>query len=100
MACLMSSFVTNICLFSGNQQIGYTLMSQSMPVSLYGTTILSLQGNSPKWIVCYDLYTNQNNQTFCKVAQSIEFDFVKKTVRKEVFELFNLEAAEKANPFY
>lgn len=42
---------------------------QDIPVQIYGTSILSIQGIYPKWLVCYDLYQNDRNQTYFKVAQ-------------------------------
>jgi hypothetical protein len=58
LACLSTSFCANICLYSGNPYIGYTYIAKQRPVTIYGTSTLSLQGICPKWIVCYDLYEN------------------------------------------
>jgi len=58
LACLTTSFCTNLCLYSGDPQIGYTLISQKRPIQLYGTSNISLLGITPKWIICYDLIEN------------------------------------------
>jgi hypothetical protein len=67
MSCLLSSFCQNLCLYSGNSIIGYTLINQKLPIQIYGSSFLALQGINPKWIVCYDIIKTSN--TFCKLAQ-------------------------------
>ena len=69
-------------------------------MQLYGITTLSLQGINPKWIVCYDLMTNVQNKTFCKVAHGVTFDFMKSHVNELIFKEFDLRTVEKINPFY
>lgn len=44
MACLITSFVPNLCIYSEDPQIGYTLISQERPIAIYGTSTLSLVG--------------------------------------------------------
>ena len=44
MACLITSFVPNLCLYSEDPQIGYTLINQQRPIAVYGTSTLSLVG--------------------------------------------------------
>jgi hypothetical protein len=58
---LVTSFVPNLCRYSGNPEIGYTLISQHRPIQIYGSSSLSIIGltaDSPSWILAYDLYTN------------------------------------------
>jgi hypothetical protein len=58
---LVTSFVPNICRYSGNPEIGYTLISQSRPIQIYGSSSISIIGltvDSPSWILAYDLYTS------------------------------------------
>ena len=97
---LITSFAASICIYSNNPHLGYTLISQQITVQMYGTTTLSLQGINPKWIVCHDLITNQQNKTFCKVAQSVSFDFMKKHINEFIFKEFSLREIEKMNPYY
>lgn len=58
LSCLLTSFSPNICKFSGNSHLGYTMVSQRKPLRIYGMSNLDLLGMNPEWIVCYDLHTN------------------------------------------
>lgn len=100
LACLTTSFCANLCIYSGNPHVGYTLVSQRRPIQLYGTCNLSLQGINPKWMVCYDLITNEQGKFFCKVAHSVEFEFLKGTVDNYVMKKYDILAMEHLNPFY
>lgn len=44
MACLITSFIPNLCIYSEDPQIGYTLINQERPIAIYGTSTLSLVG--------------------------------------------------------
>ncbi len=100
LSCLTTSFSSNLCLFSNNQDIGYTYISQKRPMKIYGTSNLSLLGKSPKWILAYNLYENQQGQFYCKIANEVTFQFLKLTVDPYVFQKFKLAEAELENPFY
>ena len=76
LSCLITSFSANLCKFSGNPHIGYTLVSQRKPVRIYGTSNLSLLGIDADWIISYDLYTNEIGRLYCKVAHRVSFDFI------------------------
>ena len=97
---MITSFATNICLYSNNPYIGYTFISQELTVQLYGTTTLSLEGKTPKWIVCQDLFTNQYNQTYCKVAHGISYKFMETHINSYIFQEYKLKEIEKKNPYY
>ena len=97
---LISSFAANLCLYSENSHIGYTLLSQEKTIQVYGTSTLSLQGITPKWLICYDLFTNQYEQTYCKVAHGVDYEFMKNHINRYIFTEFKLKEAEKTNPFY
>lgn len=76
---LVTSFVPNLCRYSGNPEIGYTLVSQRRPIQIYGSSALSLLGlnaDSPNWILAYDLYTNEKGRFYCKIAQEIDIGFL------------------------
>lgn len=100
LSCMMTSFCVNLCLYSDDPYIGYTLVLQRKPVVIYGTSTLSLLSVYPKWIVCYQLKNNEKGTTYCQIAQRVEFDFLKKTVDDIVFQKLNLREADKINPFY
>ena len=44
MSCLITSFSSNLCKYSGNPHLGYTIVNQKRPVQIYGTSNLSLLG--------------------------------------------------------
>lgn len=61
MGCLVTSFIPNLCIYSEDPIIGYTLISQERAIAIYGTSTLSLVGltsSSPKWVLAYDFYTS------------------------------------------
>ncbi len=62
-------------------------------MQIYGTSILNLQGICPKWILFYDLYENQKGQMYCKISNSIDFDFMLKNMNPYIRKKFNLERA-------
>ena len=80
LSCMITSFCVNLCLYSDNPRVGYTLVLQKKTISIYGTSTLAQQGLYPKWIVCYDLKTNDKNVTYCTIAHEVDFDFLKRTV--------------------
>ena len=80
LSCMITSFSVNLCLYSSNPRVGYTLILQKKTVSIYGTSTLAQQGIFPKWIVCYDLKTNDKNVTYCTIAHEVDFNFMKRTV--------------------
>ena len=47
LSCLITSFSPNICKFSGNSHIGYTMVSQRKPLKIYGMSNLDLLGKNP-----------------------------------------------------
>ena len=100
LACMVTSFSVNLALYSNNPKVGYTLVLQRKPISIYGSSTLSQQGLTPKWIVCYDLKTNDKGITYCTIAHEVSFDFLKLTVENYVYKRLNLKEAEKMNPFY
>lgn len=93
LSCLVSSFATNLALYSNNEQIGYTVISLETSMQIYGTSILSLQGISPKWILYYDLYENEKGQIYCKVANSIDHSFLVKNSNPYVVKKFKIVEA-------
>jgi hypothetical protein len=76
LSCLISSFSSNLCKFSGNPHIGYTIVNQRRPMQIYGTSNLSLLGIEADWIISYDLYTNDLGRLYCKVAHAISYEFI------------------------
>jgi len=69
-------------------------------VTIYGTSCLSLLGICPKWIIVYDFYENKDGKLYCKVANEIDFKFLKNTVEDYVLEKYKIESLENCNPFY
>jgi hypothetical protein len=67
LSCLLASFCQNLCLFSNNAQIGYTMICNQQPIQIFSSSFLALQGINPKWIVCYDIC--KTSSTFCRIAQ-------------------------------
>jgi hypothetical protein len=90
LSCMVTSFCLNLCLYSNNPRVGYTLVLQKKPVVVYGTSTLAQQGLTPKWIVCYDLKTNDKGITYCTLAHEVNFDSLKRTVEDFVFKRLNL----------
>lgn len=88
---MVTSFCVNLSLYSGDPNIGYTLVLQKKPIMIYGTSTLSLQGLFPKWILCYDLKTNQKGVTFCSIAHEVDYKFLQKVVENDVFLKLNLK---------
>ena len=82
---MISSFAANLCLYSQNPHVGYTLLSQEKTIQIYGTSTLSLQGITPKWLICYDLFTNQHEQTYCKVAHGVDYEFMRSHINSHIF---------------
>ena len=80
LSCLITSFAANLCLYSNNERIGYTLIAQEKPIQIYGTSTLSLQGIHPKWIISYDFYENDKGSAYCKVAHAVDYEFVMENV--------------------
>lgn len=98
LSCLVTSFCQNLCLFSGDAQIGYTLVAAKQPVQIYGSSFLALQGLTPRWILCYDIIKTSN--TYCRIAQEVDFDMLKCCVSREMFRKYGLANCENFNPFY
>lgn len=85
------SFCVNLSIYSDDPNIGYTLILQKKPIKIYGTSTLSLQGISPKYIVCYDLKANNKGITYCSIAHEIDYKFFKNIVSDTVFDKLNLK---------
>lgn len=100
LSCLITSFSPNLCKFSGNPHIGYTLVNQRKPVQIYGTSNLSLLGIEADWIICYDLYTNQLGRLYCKVAHKVSYDFIKNHTSSYIQKIFRINDIQQKNPFY
>jgi hypothetical protein len=100
LSCLTTSFAANLCLFSGHPQIGYTYMSMEKLVTIYGTSCLSLLGICPKWILAYDFYENKDGKLYCKVANEIDYDFMRNTVEDYVYQKYEINKLNNCNPFY
>lgn len=76
LSCLITSFCANLCKFSGNHQVGYTIVNQRRPVVIYGTSNLNLLESNSDWIVCYDLYTNNLGRLYCKFTHKVSYNFM------------------------
>lgn len=55
-SCLLTSFINNLALYSGHELVGYTVISNQIPIQIYGSSILTIQGVNPKWIIFFDIY--------------------------------------------
>ncbi len=75
-------------------------MSLGKIVSIYGTSCLSLLGICPKWILVYDFYENKDGKMFCKVANEIDYDFLRNTVEDVVMDKYQIDKLRNSNPFY
>lgn len=100
LSCLITSFSPNLCKYSGNPHIGYTLVNQKRPVQIYGTSNLSLLGIEADWVICYDLYTNQVGRLYCKVAHKVCYQFIKDHADPYIQERFKISKIQENNPFY
>lgn len=100
LSCLITSFSPNLCKYSGNPHIGYTLVNQRRPVQIYGTSNLSLLGIESDWIICYDLFSNEVGRLYCKVAHKVSFDFIKSHTDNFIQERFSIQKIQDKNPFY
>jgi hypothetical protein len=100
LSCLVTSFSPNLCKYSGNPHIGYTLVNQQRPVQIYGTSNLSLLGIQADWIICYDLYTNELGRLYCKAAHRVAFEFIKDHIDPFIQERFQVQCIQDSNPFY
>ena len=87
-ACILPSFCEELCLYSGNSKVGYTSIKREIPLQIYGTSFLSLQGITPKWIVSFNVFTTSTN--FCAVAQSVSFDLLKKVISEMLYKRYRI----------
>ena len=53
--CFLSSYFQNLCVYSNNDDIGYTLIHEMINVNLVKSTSLVLNQNLPKWIFCLEI---------------------------------------------
>jgi len=97
---LITTFSPNLCKYSGNPSIGYTIVGEQRPIQIYGTSNISLLGVSPNWIICYDLYTNELGTLYCKLAHSLTYSFMEKHIDKDIWRQYKIDNIEKNNPFY
>lgn len=100
---LASSFVPNLCRYSGNPEIGYTLVSQRKSIQIYGSSSVSLVGltaKSPEWILAYDLYTSERGKFFCKIAQPIDIDFLSNIMNNYAWKKYEMVKNKDINPYY
>ena len=86
-SCLVTSFSPNLCKYSGNPQIGFTLVNQRKPVKIFDSSNISLLGIEADWIICYEL-TNEMGRLYCKVAQKISYEFIQNHVDNFIKKLF------------
>ncbi len=100
LSCLISSFSPNLCKYSGNPELGFTLVNQRRPVQVFRTSNLSLLGIEADWIICYDLYTNSAGRLNCRVAHKVSFDFIKNHCNSFIQERFQIQKIQDKNPFY
>ena len=91
LSCLITSFSPNLCKYSGNSQIGYTLVNQRKPVQIDKTSNLSLLGIDSDWIICYDLFTNRVGRLFCRVAHKVSYEFIKNHTNDFIQKRFNID---------
>lgn len=95
--CILSAFFQNICLYSGNPKLGYTLLNRNLNIKIYGTSVLNLQGIFPKWILCHDICRADYN--YCKIASEVSLESLKECVPKKFLEKYNLLKFDK-EPIY
>lgn len=96
----MTSFAPYLCRFSGNPQIGYTLISQRRPIQIFETSNLSLLGIQADWIISYDFHTNKVGRYFCKIAHKVPFAFIQQHTDALIQERFQVQKIQDHNPFY
>lgn len=89
LACILPSFCEELCLYSGNGKIGYTSIKREIPLQIYGTSFLSLQGINPKWIVSFDVFKTSN--MFCRLAQAVRFDLLREAVPPRLFKRYKID---------
>jgi hypothetical protein len=100
LACLMSSFSSNLCLYSGNPKIGYTLISKRKPIQIDKFSALSIVESYPQWIIAHEFFTNQNGHFYCKLAQKTDYEFVINMIEPYMLDKYQLKNMNKINPFY
>ena len=88
LSCILPSFCEELCLFSGESKIGYTSIKRQIPLQIYGSSFLSLQGINPKWIISFDVFKTSN--TFCRLAQAVTFDVLRKAVPPRLFKRYKI----------
>lgn len=50
--------------------------------------------------MAYDFYENKDGKLFCKVANEIDYEFLKNTVEDYVLDKYKIESLRTLNPFY
>jgi HrpA-like RNA helicase len=91
-------FFTNLCYYSGNPNLGYTLLRDSRNIKIYGSSSLALQGKlNYKWLICTDIQKKDNMTT--KIANAVDINWIQECIDIEYRRRFKLAELEKT-PVY
>ena len=95
--CFLSSYFQNICVYSNNEDIGYTLIREMINVNLDKSTSLVLNQNFTKWIFCLEI--TKSEKTKSKIASYCDIDWIKEVVPSSFLEYYNIINYD-INPVY
>lgn len=99
--CILGAYFQNICIFSGEPKLGYTLLNHNINLKIYGSSCLTLQGIYPKWIICAEIFKSQNNCNFARLAMGVDIDMFKNVIPKKFLDQYNLyDIDKKDEPIY
>lgn len=66
MICLLKSYFLNLCLYSGDPDIGYVMLYKKTFINIHKSSLLKVQGITPKWIICTEI-----EKTYCVWAKLV-----------------------------
>jgi len=96
--CFLKGYFMNLCYYSGNPNLGYTLLRHTQNIKIHLASSLYLQGAlNHQWIIATDISKHRYLHT--KVASFVDFNWIEEMIPQEHRKAFNLENLEM-KPFY
>ena len=91
--CFLSSCFQNLCVYSTNEEIGYTLIREYLPLKIHDQTSFKLHQNFPKWIFCINISNsdNLNSGSLARIASKCEISWIEETVPKKFLDYYNIK---------
>lgn len=86
--CLITAYITNFAVFSGENNIGYTIINRKMNIKLSRTSLLQVLSSYPKYIICSELF--QKSANFCQVAMPVDYSMIEQLISADFLKALNL----------